>query len=579
MKTAYSYQRWSTAIQGNEGKDSKIRQTETADVWIKDYGKALGYKLAGETFIDAGKSGFKGAHIAKDEFGRAKGELGKFIERVENGSIKNDSILLVDDFSRFSRLKPSQSLTLFLQVINSGIGLVFTGSRKKEIINTEYIDKEPDILSFIIGEVIRSYEESNERSRKVKAAKDGIKQQMKNGNVRINSNFPKFFTFISDTPSNPKCKTGKYIHNDKTALVKEMIEGIQAGKTMYAMADDFNQRQIKTFRYGNLWTGKAIRQILRNSILTGEFMGVKDYAPPLIDKDTFGRIKTILDGNKTNKGNRAKVINIFKGLCFCADCQRVMSFQMRKSPFHENIMDSPYRYLRCSVQGKNGGCQNRDYIRITDFEVEFFIFFLKQNPTALLNDSDSAELKELNKQITAKTTELNMLTADITKVASVVRTMDIEELKVKMAELTNQRDGVKGELDNLTSKLSTIQDTPKNLENIQKLMENFIDTVDYTPINEDTPLEIAEKKIELALKDSYTREGLRIHIRSLVGKVTVDTKLGKFFVYNRMGKLVYESAVQDSTSNASPLWRAAMQNWSTRKMKDGRIVKVNRKAS
>ncbi len=75
---------------------------------MKEHGAALGYVLSSEAFTDANKSALKGKHIAKDENGVAKGELARFIQCVEQGNIANDSILLIDEISRFSRLRLSQ---------------------------------------------------------------------------------------------------------------------------------------------------------------------------------------------------------------------------------------------------------------------------------------------------------------------------------------------------------------------------------------------------------------------------------------------------------------------------------------
>jgi hypothetical protein len=294
-------------LQGTEGKDSRIRQSKSAEKWMEDYGNKLGYVLSNESFVDSGKSGYKGKHIEKDEYGKAKGELVKFIERVENGSIKSDSILLVDDFSRFSRLEPSQSLTLFTSVMALGIGLVFTGSHEKQIINNDFIKSNPHILYFIIGEMIRSFTESEETSRKVKRAKQDKKERIKSGEVMINEHLPKYLTYIPITKFN-----GKYIFNDKVALVREMIAGVQAGKSLFSIADGFNQRNIKTFRRESVWTGKTIKQILSNPILTGEYMGIKDYVPAVMDKDTFDGICKIINGKSMKRGNKGKIINIFR---------------------------------------------------------------------------------------------------------------------------------------------------------------------------------------------------------------------------------------------------------------------------
>lgn len=622
MKLAFSYYRWSTDRQSSPDKHSRSRQSASAREWIEEHGKALGYKLSDEVFVDSGKSAYTGEHIEKDESGRAKGDLAKFIERVENGSIPNDSILLVDDYSRFSRLKPSKSLNLFLNVINSGIGIVFTGSRKKQIINTQLIDEDSNILSFVIGEVIRSYEESAERSRKVKDAKDDIKAEMASGIVRTNSNFPKFFTFISDRPTDPKCKTGKYVTNDRTKLVQEMIDGVMAGRPMFQIAEEFNRRKEKTFRYGNVWTGKAIRQILRNPILTGEYLGNQNYVPPLMDKETFDRLQNIMDRNKTNKGTRGQMVNIFRGLVFCARCGKAMSFHVKRSKFYDDIFDSPYRYMRCSTQGKFVGCDtNTMSLRVIEFEKEFFTDYLMKSPTSLLTETDNAEIKQLNKEITAKTAELNKETAEIIKLTAVMEgNDDIPELKAKFAERSKKRNELKGELDGLTAKLAAVQDSPEIFEEIKEAIMNIevdssdeasvkrfsrlianprVDTVtvngieftsgdkkwkvqinkpiDHKKLSKELGRGELETNVEVALKDDTLREKLRVMLPPLVDRIEVDVKAGKFHVYNRMKKLVYESAKYESNANRSKLWQDSLKKWTTRKMKDGRIVKINRK--
>src|ERR1022692_3045233 len=160
MKIAYSWGRFSTLAQGETGRDSQRRQIATA----KELCQNIGYTLADQSFFDKGKSGYKGEHIAEG------GDLLKFIRLVEDGTISKGVVLCIDSYDRFSRLPPSKALSLFLRVIDAGIKLVFSGSYEQRIIDATSIDKEPNILQFIIGEVIRSYNESNEKSRKVSQA-------------------------------------------------------------------------------------------------------------------------------------------------------------------------------------------------------------------------------------------------------------------------------------------------------------------------------------------------------------------------------------------------------------------------
>jgi len=150
MKTAYSYRRWSTASQSD--RDSGIRQSNSAKRWMDDFGTSLGYILSEAKFTDAGKSGYKGKHIAKDESGQAKGDLMRFIQSVEEGTISRDSILLIDEISRFSRLPLSIAVPLFMDVLNSGIGLVFTSSFDKRIITAQLINSDGYLLPSLVSD-------------------------------------------------------------------------------------------------------------------------------------------------------------------------------------------------------------------------------------------------------------------------------------------------------------------------------------------------------------------------------------------------------------------------------------------
>lgn len=158
-KIAYSYIRFSTLSQ--ESGDSIRRQSKEALGAIQ-WCQTNGYTLSDQVFMDKGKSGFKGANSKEG------GELKRFIDLVDEGEIKSGSCLIIDEYSRFSRMAPVENLQLFINVINKGIGMAFLGSYQKRVIDSELLNQEPHVLQFIIGEIARSHSESAERGRKVK---------------------------------------------------------------------------------------------------------------------------------------------------------------------------------------------------------------------------------------------------------------------------------------------------------------------------------------------------------------------------------------------------------------------------
>ena len=185
------------------------------------------------------------------------------------------------------------------------------------VIDQKVLEETKGILDLVVNDIGRARKESLRKSefsqRNFKKKRDAAK---KGEVVRIGT-IPKHLTYVPISAT-----SGKYILNDHASLIHEMIDGVLSGKSLYMVADGFNQRGIKPFRYAKQWTGKNIRQILRNPVLKGDYLGNANYVPPIVDKETFERIQNQLDRNKTNRGNRGKVINIFKGLCLCSACRR-----------------------------------------------------------------------------------------------------------------------------------------------------------------------------------------------------------------------------------------------------------------
>jgi DNA invertase Pin-like site-specific DNA recombinase len=524
VKTAYSYVRWSSALQGKEGRDSKTRQTNSAREWIQNHGGGK-YVLSTDVFIDPGKSGYKGEHIEKDAYGRAKGELLRFIELVENGTIKSDSILLVDSFDRFSRLPPMKSLELFSRVINSGIGLVFTGSRDKRVIDDTLITKDGYILQFIVGEMLRSFEESSEKSRKIKAAKQTKLARLRNGEKLPHNNVPKYFSW------NPQTKA--YEHNENTPHIKKMVEDFLNGHSLYSIAKRFNKDGIPTFRRGFQWAATSVRCILRNRVLVGEFLGNKNFFPPIIDGNTFNRLQVILAHNQRwNRGRQGEFINIFRGLAFCR-CGKSMSVTTQTGKWSTK---KKYRYLRCSTNGLAQNCPYKRTFSLEKLEQDLFLDFLMQHPMEML--ADNSELRKLNSEIAVCQTRISGLDRQITKLAVANEELEIEELKEQLAKLNAARTEQRHILDTLNLRVTQFQTSPAQHKTLRDLIQQFdaaTTTAEFEEVD-DAIIRLIER-----LTDNQVRMKLRTILPTLIGKIVVDSMAKTFEVYNHSGKMVYGS--------------------------------------
>jgi hypothetical protein len=292
-----------------------------------------------------------------------------------------------------------------------------------------------------------------------------------------------------------------------------------SGKSLYSIADSLNERKEKTFK-GYQWSGNGVGHILRNRLLIGEYKGVKNFVPKVIDADEFNKVQNILNQNKFNRGQKGIIINVFRGVCFCSDCGKAMTVAAQYK-INGVVLKTPYRYLKCSAQGKHCGCKNRGSFRLADMEDEFFTDFLFKNPAQLINEGDSKELSELNKAITTNQTRLNKINGEIQKIVSLLADVPMDELKTKLATLNKQRDVVKTELDNLNSKKLNVQNSPHTLVDLKELLlsakqekkpnETFADLVaEAKTISKHLTNHLLE--VRKSLEDEYVREGIdRVH--------------------------------------------------------------------
>lgn len=543
MKIAYSYRRFSSKKQ--ERGDSLRRQKDTAQDWCK----ANGYLLQDKAFDDLGRSGFRGDNLQGD------GALREFIELHKSGSIEREALLLIDSVDRFSRLPVSKAAQYFLEVVNAGIRLVFTGSYDKRIVNQDLIDKEPYILQAIIAELNRAHQESKEKSRKVKEAKAAKKAKMQAGEVVAHNNIPKYFSF----------KSGRYVHNEHTKLVLELVEGILAGKSLYELSKDLNERGIPTIRRKIQWSPPSVKAILTNRCLIGEYLGNANYVPAIIDETKFLLVQNVLNQNSTKRGRKAQFTNVFNGICFCADCGYSMN------AWESEYKGKRFRYIRCSNYGKTTSCK-KTYFRTDEVERDFFFNYLCKSLNDLVNDDDRAEVKAINADIAAKTAELNKSKTAVAKVMALLEDVQMDELKTKLLQLKSSQEVLKRDIDTLTAKLAAIQDAPQDLGKwLVKVHDFDADTV-TTTYND-----AAESMME-ALKDNDKRDKLRVMLPSLIGKVLMHNRTRTFSVLNRAGRTVYVSEPFKSNNNNTEKWKESLKTWTKRKLPNGKVIECKRKA-
>ncbi|WP_306454031.1 recombinase family protein [Burkholderia sp. MSMB1835] len=97
-----------------------------------------------------------------------KARWGGFLRAVEDGQVPAGSVLIVEGLDRLSRAEPLQAQAQLAQIVNAGITVV-TASDGREY-NRERLKAQPMDLVYSLLVMIRAHEESDTKSKRVKAA-------------------------------------------------------------------------------------------------------------------------------------------------------------------------------------------------------------------------------------------------------------------------------------------------------------------------------------------------------------------------------------------------------------------------
>lgn len=484
--------------------------------------------------MDKGKSGFTGANAKEG------GELKRFIDLVETGEIPSGSCLIIDEYSRFSRMSPVKNLELFLSVVNKDIGLAFLGSYEKRVIDTRLLNKEPHVLNFIIGEITRSYTESAEKGRRVTQSAQAKLTKMRSGEILRHHNAPRYYTYNEDKKL--------YEQNNLTPIVKRIIGDFLFGKSLYSISRDLNREGIRSIRYHKKqsnWSRMAIKSLLENKCLYGEFLGIQNYfRDPVVTKSEWNEIQVKLIRNKNNHGRySSEYVNIFRGIAFCSACRRPMILGcQKKNSKSGTLKEVPYRYIRCSSRSNGMPCDNNHQLNLVELELSFFCDFMDKSPADAFDTTKKVELDKLNKQLTEKFIQLekvNMRLAALIKMAGLLPDDEIikecEAVKAEKTSLSNDIDKISIEkssyANHRTNRVPMITeiswDTGERVEKVLKY-------ADYT-----------KSEVAQNLADNQLRIQIRNELPNIISRIDINTEEKTFNVFNRSGEVIFKSEPVD----------------------------------
>jgi hypothetical protein len=157
-ENVYLYQRFSSSKQ--EGNSSLYRQTEAQNAWLIRHPKCKVVTLDDEPLIDAGISAYTGKNVKE-------GSLGRLVQAIESGVIDKGSIILVEHFSRLSRMDIDNTEELVRRIWKHGISIVT--ARGNNYYPPEAVNDSRSRIGLIL-EIEAAHADSKWRSEKVKSS-------------------------------------------------------------------------------------------------------------------------------------------------------------------------------------------------------------------------------------------------------------------------------------------------------------------------------------------------------------------------------------------------------------------------
>ncbi len=381
---AYSYVRFSSPEQAKG--DSYRRQRDAAVQYCIDHGLELATSRE-YTFLDKGKSAYSGRHL-DDE-----GQLKRFLDLVENGTIERGSYLLVESLDRLSREKVNTALPRFMDLLNRGIRVVTLADERL------YTDEfnELDLIISIVH-MSRAHNESSIKGDRVSAAWTNKKALARTEKKPLGKACPYWLTLIDDQyqPIPERAGTVRLIFD-------LAIQGYGQGLIPRLL----NERGIPVFgsrnrNHSGAWGTSSVSKLLGNRALLGEYQPthivggkrvndgepVAGFFPAVIKESVFYQAQAVRAERRINKtGKQSERFNVFQGIMKCRTCGDAMHLVNKGRP------PKGATYLQCH-SARKGVCKN-GYLRVERAERVLREVLAKVDSLSLVQASEGQTMKEL----------------------------------------------------------------------------------------------------------------------------------------------------------------------------------------
>ncbi|WP_340638439.1 recombinase family protein [Noviherbaspirillum cavernae] len=377
----YSYLRFSDPKQA--AGSSAERQLKYAEKWATDRGLPLDSALS---LRDEGLSAYHQKHVKQ-------GALGTFLAAISDGRIPPGSVLVVEGLDRLSRAEPIQAQAQLAQIINAGITVV-TASDGREY-NRERLKAQPMDLVYSLLVMIRAHEESDTKSKRVKAAIRRLCEAWIAGTYRgiiRNGRDPHWARW-----------NGKAFELvlERAEAVKVALQLFKTGYGGTRLVKALDERGLRVFDTGN-YSASLYKLFKRPDLagikvleLDGEEYRLHNYYPRLIDDTELAELQSMNATRKRRKG-KGEIPGIITGLStlYCGYCGSAVVGQnlMGRAKKPDGTLQDGHRRLICCGHSIGGRCSIPGSCSVVPVEKAILSYCSDQfNLSRLMGNDDRAQ--------------------------------------------------------------------------------------------------------------------------------------------------------------------------------------------
>ncbi len=287
-----------------------------------------------------------------------EGNLGDFIRlcEAEGG---HGVVLVCEMISRISRLNPLDALLNINRMIDTGLTVAIADHAM--IIDKHSIRNQRAQLIAIVESQDKAYREIDDRVRLIRSAWQCMRD---NGRpVHCSSTCPAWLELDAKRtkflPISELGPTALY----RIALLNELFDLYLAGHGFRTIARMLNARGEETWRGGSGWQASAVRALIQNRAVIGEYQHrvggqpvddpVPDYFPQVVSNEKFALANEAGHRRIMSSHSRtSKLMNLVSDVARCAVCGGRMSFR-NKSRRKDG---QPVAYLQCDTYSRGLAC-------------------------------------------------------------------------------------------------------------------------------------------------------------------------------------------------------------------------------